>query len=643
MVSPVTKTLAYIAACWRTANDDLVDSVIVQLTAQSFDKPEVIHERLAAVLLPLLLSLSLFATSARCRIPGLQHLAREVAQRYLDHAHAHPASVAPAALNSIVTSLVTTGQSDLILALVLPSIERIPIGADALRALLEEVHAKRQDIAVQTSLMNIDDALAKLTHKYAGNVILPSPIIATNSITKCSYEVQQIADILEGCLRMQSFTGYLAILDRLLAPEKLTKANAAYIKHILVPLIPELRKVIIDHGEYPTLSVFSAAFQKIMRAWSEVVLGPRPPPASVDISALKRRYVCQNVNCKRILQFLTNKPEQSETWRSVGRFVINHVQRCLAAHATPVATWNSVATDRYCITVVKKDVLFAPLRWSAEQRNGLEILRSISSNASELPVILGAEYVRVIDALQGRTGVSATGATSHTLAIHESSSTMSTAPASATSAAAPSVRRTAPVPVTSPTNAADATQFLKSRAEHDALAVTATVPAKPVAGSSDPVMAAESPFIEAPLTSEPTSSPVSQAQTVLNFFPIVSSKRSRNSSVAPATATPMLPSAFGSMPLSHPPKSSTASSVAPYGSDPDPQAKPALVTAFDSHPVTTRRGYSRPYSNPARNTLRVAASSMVASTVAATTASQERPRKRRKATYDPEDVIELTD
>ncbi|OCH94339.1 hypothetical protein OBBRIDRAFT_166249 [Obba rivulosa] len=70
------------------------------------------------------------------------------------------------------------------------------------------------------------------------------------------------------------------------------------------------------------------------------------------------------------------------------------------------------------------------------------------------------------------------------------------------------------------------------------------------------------------------------------------------------------------------------------------KAGPAMLTVFDSHPNPLRTGYSRPYAQPVQSTAVVQQPHPVVPTPQPTT--NERPRKRKKVAYDPNDVIDLT-
>lgn len=190
--------------------------------------------------------------------------------------------------------------------------------------------------------------MERLVKKYARAVPFASgPAYGHNYNYGTTTAVKSIADAVKCCLSVGVPEGCSIVLDRALDPSLL---KAPYITNTLVPLVSELRKLAAEHQQPLTSPVFASALRRILCAWTDKVLGPKPADSSATIAQINA-WACSCTTCAAVRTFLTSKPERSQTWHRIGAPTRKHVEGFLTRHARTAATWFTVGRSPQGITV----------------------------------------------------------------------------------------------------------------------------------------------------------------------------------------------------------------------------------------------------------------------------------------------------
>ena len=222
---------------------------------------------------------------------------------------------------------------------VLQTIEVTDWPCATLRDFMEELHAHADVLQcyLENNGTTLSSIIARLSNKYATIVRI------------CT--TQLITEALQCCLCIGAMEACTVIIKRILAVDLVT---AQYVNTVLVPFIPELRRLSL---EYSMLDGFSPAFQSIMLAWIGKVLGPRPSnDASTELAGL-RSWLCKCKECSSVCTFLKAKPDRSMSLELIGAPRRKHVEESLRRCASSACSWNTITTSPQGLHVSLNDLV----------------------------------------------------------------------------------------------------------------------------------------------------------------------------------------------------------------------------------------------------------------------------------------------
>ncbi|OCH94338.1 hypothetical protein OBBRIDRAFT_801332 [Obba rivulosa] len=413
----VTRAKQCIDICLATKNEYLIEPIILKLTKLQNEPADVAQKRAKDVLLPLLsfLTEQTQPLPTDRPIPMLGTLCSTIVEYNLHAITRNPSSLVQTEISTLMKALVAIGQPQVIITAtsfsVVPKLEPLALNASGQRAVLEELLAHRKGFPSSDDVnAGINAVIRRFAKKYASAVPLPFSRRALYGV----YHREEpgsttVVDALDFCLRASCTEAYLIIINRAANPSSPAKLDATYIQGNLVPLIPELRKLATKYKSKASLSAFTSTVRTIMLLWARKVLGQKPVDASAKLASIKN-WTCSCEICTPVRLFLVSEPERSKNWHRIGAPTRRHVEKFLATYTPSVATWSTITGSPQGITVTKTDAVYHPIRWLAEQKKGLELLKKISGDAKELQMILGDDYVKIVDLLNGRPESAATNA-----------------------------------------------------------------------------------------------------------------------------------------------------------------------------------------------------------------------------------------
>lgn len=206
------------------------------------------------------------------------------------------------------------------------------LSADGLKILTQEINAKK-DLFIYPAghpgptLQSMITILAKKT---AASVDINS--------------AEQILDALSWCLEQNASELCDDIVQRFCAAPI---SNANYIKTVLVPLLPQLRKWAVQNKKN-----MDGTIRKVVVMWTEKVLGLPAANSllSTQLTSLAK-WNCQCSACVLAREFLTKHQGQSTQLHRIGAPTRKHVELNLTTHARGLATWELVRTTPQSLSV----------------------------------------------------------------------------------------------------------------------------------------------------------------------------------------------------------------------------------------------------------------------------------------------------
>ncbi|KAI1793099.1 hypothetical protein LXA43DRAFT_1002796 [Ganoderma leucocontextum] len=352
------KARPYLKACIVLDCAELFPIAVQKLLALDDLAEDLVYRRVKHVLLPLVAYVGELARSRPgCQpVPDLRKLCEEAVSLSLRNFATNPWSLTQTDVSSLVQVAVEGGQPDLVLTWITPKLEALDLKDTQLREIVEGLHAKR---AV------IDPAGTNLNPNWIGTTSLTTQALPMYHAygTSSANRAKPAVDALDFCLKTQ-----------------------------LAPLLPDIRGLLLKHKQPLTSPLFVSAFRTIMLYWAEKVLGPRPPnTASKHLEADPQLAV--------LMRRVSRCPQISYR---------GHIEKFLQSHARAIATYSTIRTTPQGLKVTKLPAIVAPARWVEHQKQGLDMLKSISADPAEIQAILGPKHAEVSALLQGRGPVGAT-------------------------------------------------------------------------------------------------------------------------------------------------------------------------------------------------------------------------------------------
>ncbi|RPD82293.1 hypothetical protein L226DRAFT_497438 [Lentinus tigrinus ALCF2SS1-7] len=388
----------FVKACFDLKCQDLFSKVVgkLQVVGGADVVKDVMDRRVKHIILPLIVFAGPMTRGSA--VPEMHRLCRLAATQWLSAASATPRAITAADISSVMQAMVSGGQPDVILTELLPKLEKMALNDTLLRTLVQELHTRRA--ALDPTGHNIQPVFTRLVQQWASTVTVTTP-------TYNRYHgITHAINALDFCLSVNMPDACKLILTRLLSPPNL---DGNYVQEQLAPLVSELRGFLLKHKLPLTSPIFAPVFRSTMQLWAEKVLGTRPlETASTHIQNLQN-LGCNCEYCKPVQQFLTSASSNvSQSWHRIKAQNRRHVEKNLQSYAHALATWETIRTTPQGIRVrprlvTKSRVLLDPIRYSENQKEGLKLLKSISTDNAELQIILGQEFARIDALLQGRT------------------------------------------------------------------------------------------------------------------------------------------------------------------------------------------------------------------------------------------------
>lgn len=222
-----------------------------------------------------------------------------------------------------------------------------------LHAIIKELGAKRAQI--DSSGITLNPFLRRLLQKYINAIDLTyiaPPAYASHSYYRAAAPAapaqKPALAALEFCLSLQLPDACKFVIGRLLNPAKL---DVKYVETQLAPLLPDMRALLVKYKQPLTSEAFAIASRKIMLLWVQKVMGPRPPDTTASLLGGLKGWTCNCDVCPPVRNFLTAKPEESNSWARIGAPKRRHLEAFLSKHARQIATFATIRSTPQGITV----------------------------------------------------------------------------------------------------------------------------------------------------------------------------------------------------------------------------------------------------------------------------------------------------
>ncbi|TCD68484.1 hypothetical protein EIP91_010659 [Steccherinum ochraceum] len=374
---------AYSQTCFAICND-LFGSVLEKLcdTTTMTSAQKASHTE--HTLLPFLKFLSEHVR----RNPSTPHMsiiiafAEDVFRRVVDDFKEKPTSLRSGYLHSVFdTAALFEGCMSALASSFLPQIANLSLSPDGYLAVMEILQLKEEKITLSSTYASSDiqETIKLSVKKYASIV----------SLAHYSFAVKAF----QTSLKYGSPDACRTILQRLFAPSLLT---SDHVGNVLAPLIPTIRSLSQD----PALAEdVTFALQAIMLVWVDKVLGPKPKHDITkflsDMAGWQPAQTCCR-QCTDLKECLVESPEKTATLHSIGASRISHLEVRLKKYAQGIATWSVIKKPSpQSLKITKLDGFLTSLKWYLKQRQGLEMMKSLSKDEAGVKDILGVHFERI--------------------------------------------------------------------------------------------------------------------------------------------------------------------------------------------------------------------------------------------------------
>uniref|UniRef100_A0A0W0FCW6 Uncharacterized protein n=1 Tax=Moniliophthora roreri TaxID=221103 RepID=A0A0W0FCW6_MONRR len=292
--------MKFIKQCLDSDNMHLAADALERMMDVCGQLDEISRIRTKTVLLPLvpLLSQDLKSRSPRPDLP-LSKLSETSVKCSLEILDSKGGRFSREDFSPIVNAAIIGDNATLLMSTVFPKVKSYPWNEASWKAVLEEVHAHRNDLILpEDSPYSVSTVITEMVHEYAREAVLTSINI---------YRTTSIPDVLQFSLTIGGPDCLAIVLNRLVEPT----LKSQYVSGTLVPLIPELKRLSNANGIPLHSEPFASTLRKIMKGWIEKVMGPKPDDAAAQpLLAKLNRWTCGDAYCRQVRQFLTSKPDR---------------------------------------------------------------------------------------------------------------------------------------------------------------------------------------------------------------------------------------------------------------------------------------------------------------------------------------------
>lgn len=206
------------------------------------------------------------------------------------------------------------------------------LSAEGLQILIQEMNAKKDLFVYPAGYTGptLQSMIAVLAKKTAASASIGSP--------------QQILDALDWCLKQNVPELCDDIVQRCCAAPT---SNKNYVKPVLVPLLPLLRKWAAQNK-----TDMDDTVRKIVVMWTEKILGLLPAANATLSTQLTNlaKWTCMCNPCSSARNFFKREDKSTQLYR-IGAPARKHVESQLAAHARGLATWDMIRTTPQGLSV----------------------------------------------------------------------------------------------------------------------------------------------------------------------------------------------------------------------------------------------------------------------------------------------------
>lgn len=209
---------------------------------------------------------------------------------------------------------------------VVPRLEAMKLSANSCQALVDELRNQQNKFSFPEGYngRTLEAVVLAFAQKYLAAIVLQHP--------------EEVIRVLNWLSTTRLSVLYPVFFEYLTHAKRVTPA---YVTKSLIPLLPQLRTWALQHGGLDTAAY---AFQRIVAAWVDKVLGPPPPPNATLATQLKdlARWTCPCAECVQAKNFLTKTAAPSVALSRIGAPKRKHVEGFLSAHARGLATYDMI-------------------------------------------------------------------------------------------------------------------------------------------------------------------------------------------------------------------------------------------------------------------------------------------------------------
>ncbi|TCD68476.1 hypothetical protein EIP91_010651 [Steccherinum ochraceum] len=385
---PKTKTnfdnaKAYLLACWGKF-DHLVVQILDKVADIQLFTPSESQKQVKDVMLPLLqiVAENKQAGLSETVAPAVSRLLRTAVDAYVKTIE--PTASSTEAVRSLVRTMDLPGGPEIFVASVLPKVESHAFPPTTMREFIQELRSPIAPIVLPATYTGpkMEAMVALCAKHYATTAPLPN--------------VQAISAVLQYCLETGALEACTIVIRRIVAATLLT---STYVSTVLVPFIPELRRLALQHNK---LDGFAPAFQTIVLAWIEKVLGRKPDSDGSAQLASIPAWTCPCPDCTSARNFLKKASVDRNLYLySIGAVKRRHVEDFLNRYARSACTWRTIGRSPQGLQIIKSDEVYRPGRWNADRDSGNAILKTVSEDENELRRILGPHYGGIVTLIRG--------------------------------------------------------------------------------------------------------------------------------------------------------------------------------------------------------------------------------------------------
>ncbi|KAI0714876.1 hypothetical protein C8Q76DRAFT_439528 [Earliella scabrosa] len=382
-----------VKTCVRVGQEDFIVTIVAYLTNVTQDAADAAATWRGAtkILLPFVSIVGGLKLSSDVAKFALKMLCSSTVRMYLDHASAHPKDVSREDIGPLFHAVAFTDEAEEVLFHTASRLMAMELEAEIVPAILDAVntHGPRSAGGDQ----KVMSATLSIAMKYVMSVEVSSSMSP-------GLRGEDILLALERCIGINTPQACAMLLERVLSVEMKAEVRAFVIR-----LVPHLRELLVKHDR-TRASAYTALYRAIFVYWVDKQMGPRPQfDALTALIQKAKSHSCKWQSCQDVHAFLasvTLDASHELSANSVDVPTRMHIEDALKEYTNlGVSFWrvDDHHSQLHGLSINKGNVLLEPLAWLLDQRNGSQLLKDTGASTTELQMILGADYARVVSAL----------------------------------------------------------------------------------------------------------------------------------------------------------------------------------------------------------------------------------------------------